>query len=152
MGHFLVSFLYFRLFNTIDCNRMLYRYKSLPMTGLELRTYGVRRDCSTNWDTTNANIFGVNLENLDFPLNWNNKNVQFQIQRQFWAKFWIFTYGPFIILAKSKFPPQFFYNIDHRAWTKTYKFQLNMALTRVTRKKSPNVCKTCPKMISLQIW
>ena len=27
-------------------------YKSLPMTGFEPRTYGVRSDCSTNWATT----------------------------------------------------------------------------------------------------
>ena len=44
-------FLYFRLFNTVDIKQINVRFKSLPITGFELRTSGVGSDCSTNWAT-----------------------------------------------------------------------------------------------------
>ena len=48
MGHSRPLFLYFRLFNTGDSIQVNVRYKSLLMTGFELRTLGVGSDRSTN--------------------------------------------------------------------------------------------------------
>ena len=45
-GPFPASFIYFRLFNTVDNKQML--NKILPMTGVEPRTSGISSDRSTN--------------------------------------------------------------------------------------------------------
>ena len=44
-----LSFLYFRLFNTVDINKCMINV--LPMTAFEPRISGVGGDCSTNWAT-----------------------------------------------------------------------------------------------------
>ena len=54
MGHWRPLFLYFRLFNTVESKQ--YSIKTLPMSGFELRTSGVRSDHFANWATTTAPI------------------------------------------------------------------------------------------------
>ena len=56
-GHSRLLFLYFSYFNTVDRKQINVRYKSLPMTGLEPWTTGIRRNRFTIWATTTP-LFG----------------------------------------------------------------------------------------------
>ena len=68
MGHSRPLFLYFRLFNTVDSKQMF--DKSLPMSGFELRIFGVGGDRSANWATTTAPFgSGLNEQNLTLELS-----------------------------------------------------------------------------------
>ena len=84
-------FLYFRLFNTVDCKQMF--DKSLPMTGFEPRISGVGGNRSTNWATTTALLFILFVKSCDFadfalPESFSNSSSSIDSTFDTFQHFW----------------------------------------------------------------
>ena len=61
--------------------KIFFAFAVLRTWGSSKDTYIHRLSHLLNWSAANViNIFEGNLENLDFPLEWNIINVQFQLQ------------------------------------------------------------------------
>ena len=95
-----------------------------------------------------TNFVGENLENLDFPLRWNNNIGIFKSNKQFYSIMLFQKQHSFVILCRFRYKNKLFLDIlifgNSRFPTKQF-YSIDCWILKLERKVDEEAHKICPK-------